>query len=125
MDNESVNLGANYGDRMFAPIELSNEDEEAISTLLNNDEPVQEVVYDWEKCYCYELGYQICSHYELWCEEQQQEMWWNSLTEEEKASWSVTICYECCKAFTDNPGEQLCMRCSNLSPEDFNDGVFF
>lgn len=70
---------------------------------------------NWETCSCFELGYQICSHYENWCSEQESEQWWLSLSQEERDSLSLAICEECSHVFDDNPGKPMCKTCEEWS----------
>lgn len=78
-----------------------------------------------QNCSCWELGYEICSHYENWCSEQDSIEWWNSLTEEEKASLSVTICNNCYHGFDDNPNKQVCKKCEEWIDIEVEYGINF
>jgi hypothetical protein len=62
-------------------------------------------------CLCYELGHQVCSHYESWCSEQEGIRWWETLSKEEQDSLTVNLCAECLHSFEDNPGKLLCRNC--------------
>jgi hypothetical protein len=68
--------------------------------------------FDWENCSCYELGYQICSHYENFCSDRETEEWYNSLSEEEKASLNVVLCDNCYRGFEEyDPDNTICPDC--------------
>lgn len=46
---------------------------------------------DWETCLCFELGYDICHHYENWCSEMADREWWDSLSKEEQEEFSASV----------------------------------
>lgn len=79
---------------------------------------------DWEQCSCFELG-QICSHYENWCSELQSQEWWDSLSEEEKTSLSISICDNCYHGFDNNPGKQVCKACEEWIEVETEFGINF
>lgn len=59
--------------------------------------------FDWETCLCFELGHQVCSHYENWCSEMEGNIWWAALTEEERMTLlSADILVE--KVYEDQEG---------------------
>ncbi len=45
---------------------------------------MDDVKLDWETCLCWDLGYQLCLHYENWCDEMAGQEWWDKLPEEMK-----------------------------------------
>lgn len=72
----------------------------------------EETVFDWETCGCFELGHQICSHYENWCSEQESKEWWESLNQEEKDSYYIRLCNNCSRTFEDGDLEKdVCPDC--------------
>jgi hypothetical protein len=88
----------------------------------------QEEQLEWESCGCFELGYQICSHYENWCSEQADKDWWESLTQEERDSFDVRLCKNCYHGFlpTDDDREQeVCPDCVDWLDVEEEYGINF
>lgn len=81
--------------------------------------------FSWESCSCFELGYQICSHYEAYCSEQESNEWWLSLTQEERDSFELRICEECTRVFDDNPMKNVCKTCEEWVSVYMEDGINF
>lgn len=75
------------------------------------------------RCLCHDLD--CCPDYEAWCSEQEAEEWWNSLTEEEKASLSVSLCNNCFHGFDDNPGKEICKTCYEWAEAESEHGINF
>lgn len=76
------------------------------------------------RCYCHDMD--CCPAYESWCEEQQEQEWWASLTEEERQTLKMSICHECYQGFDDNPGKQICKTCEDWMVTYYDDdGVIF
>lgn len=83
---------------------------------------------DWETCYCFELGNQICSHFENWCSDMQTKEWWESLSQEEQDSYKMKMCSNCYHPFipTDDDGEQeVCSDCVDWLDVEEEYGINF
>lgn len=78
------------------------------------------------QCLCHNLD--ICSAYENWCSEQEDELYWNSLTQEEKDSFKMRLCNNCSRAFEplDADGEQeVCHDCKDWLDDYEEFGINF
>lgn len=47
--------------------------------------------------------------------EDDNKLWLNSLTDEERESLTVSLCRVCYHGFNDNPGNRLCRPCARLA----------
>ena len=75
------------------------------------------------RCLCHDLD--VCPQFEDEYSKQQSDEWWNSLTEEEKASMRLSICTQCYHAFENNADKDLCRDCDNWLTDYDEYGINF